>query len=253
MKLEQIYEILNNLAPLSLSKEMCLAENGYDNSGVICHVERSITGVVFALDLTKKVVEFAVENGADLIVTHHPAIYAPIKKVDGALKSAVQNGLGVISMHLNVDVAKCGIDFFMADALGAKNAKVLLELPSGGGYGRLFSSDLTVGQLAEKAKTAFGSDKVSCYGNSSQKAGTVASFCGAGLGDDCASITANVLVSSDVKHHQILACLESGKSLILPTHYAVENYGFNKFFEVFASQNGLQGVKLYYYNDDRLL
>ena len=80
----------------------------------------------------------------------------------------------------------------------------------------------------------------------------VASFCGAGLdeGEIYASKDADLLVSSDLRHHVIVKALDEGKNLMILTHYASENYGLKKFSEK-MKETLKQNV--YFYEDSTLL
>lgn len=251
MKLEEIYKILNDFAPVTLSDELCKVDNGYDNSGIMCSTDADINTVVFALDLSNKCVDFAKKINADLIVTHHPAIFTPIKKVDGALKNAINLGLGVISMHLNFDVCENGIDYHLAKTLGANNERLLIKLSSGG-YGRIFSVNKTLGEMDSEIRNAFSTDKVLCYGDKNKKIKKVASFCGAGLDDNNVNTDCDLLVSGDIKHHLILRALDSGKCVINLSHYACENYGLKRIYGDLLNNSPLKNLKTYYFDYDDL-
>ena len=159
MKLCEFYNVANELAPKALSDEYCEKYGAYDNSGVLVDAGEEITGVLFSLDLTFAAIEEAIEKKANLIVTHHPAIYG---KIDGVRKSdfqplgeklvlALKKGISVISMHLNLDTAKGGIDESLAQGIclsaGAgtrspQNVQVMHPL-SIGGYGRAYDVEKT--------------------------------------------------------------------------------------------------------------
>ena len=128
MKINDIYNILNEYAPIELSNAFCSAINGFDNSGIIASVSDDIKGIVFSLDLTFSAVEMAIKNDCNLILTHHPAIYKPISCLNESdpLLKALNNKIGVISFHLNLDVAKEGIDYYLAKGLGAKDQEILI-------------------------------------------------------------------------------------------------------------------------------
>ncbi len=253
MKLDGVLSIIEEYAPIKLSYDFQKMVDGYDNSGVLAGVDGEITGVLFTLDLTEKSVEKAVENGCNLIVTHHPAIYAPIKVVDGALLKCIQAKIGVISMHLNLDCAKEGIDYYLANGLGATEQKILFDLGSGCGYGRTFDFNGSLLQIKQKYQLVFETDNVMIFGSPDKKIKTIASFCGSGL--DVKEIEmvkdADLFISSDIKHHVILYALEKGKCVMNVSHYSSEVYGYKKFFENIKQKlNGLNCV--FYENADML-
>ncbi len=233
--------------PFSISQR--LIEMGYyDNSGVICDGEGD--KILFTLDLTENAIGWAKEKGCGLIVTHHPAIFAPIKSVTGAVASAVKNGIGVISCHLNADFAEKGVDYYLAKGLGAENERIL-ERYEFGGYGRLFEVNATLDELVQRVKSRLSAKNVSVFG-SCKNIKRVATFCGAGLDEKSLALAkeADLIVSADIKHHILLSAINQGKCIIMPTHFATENYGFKCISEDFGKTIK---EKVYYYEEDTLL
>lgn len=230
---------LESIAPLEYSKKM-IERGDYDNSGVIVKTHDSINKALFALDLTEDAVDKAVESGCDTIVTHHPAIYTPIKElsVDGdakALLKATVGGLNVISMHLNLDVAKGGIDDCLSEGLGVKDARVLDILCDGCGYGKEGQiKPIELSEFVEKIKSEFGSDKILAYGSGVVK--KVASFCGSGASHADMQIKngltdADTIVTSDIPHHLLLSLVLSGVKVVIIPHFVSEDYGFKRFHD----------------------
>ncbi len=255
-KLKDFLGFLEQYAPLELSYKT-IEKGGYDNSGIIVDSGKAVQKTLFCLDLNKESVEQAVNLGVDTIVTHHPAIYSPLKslRVEGEGESvlfAIQNGLNVISMHLNLDLAKEGIDHYLASAFGAKNYKILDILCDGFGYGREFLVDKTVEELVGDAKKLFKTDKILAYGGG--KIEKIATFCGSGASialdlirkDKC---DADAIVTSDVAHHELLEMIKQNKKVIIIPHYVSEEYGFNKFYE-WTKENS-DKVQAYYFDDKR--
>ncbi len=252
MKLNDIYALIDLYAPFSLSERFIEKYEGYDNSGVMASMEGSVTGVLFSLDLTSAAVDKAIEKGCNVIVTHHPAIYHPIKSVCGAINKAVRNNIGVISCHLNLDVAKTGIDYYFAKGLGADKQEILCKLSDEEGYGRRFFVGKSLKEIRRHAEDKFNTT-VLCYGHDDKHINTVASFCGAGLGEEEAETDCDLLCSCDVKHNVIVKVVESGKALLIFTHYSCEKYGLTKLYEAFSSFKGFdENVKLYYFDDKRM-
>ncbi|MBE7086814.1 MAG: Nif3-like dinuclear metal center hexameric protein [Clostridiales bacterium] len=258
--LDKFFEVLDRLAPLSLSKRMIELGN-YDNSGILIKTHSECKGVLFALDLSKEVVDRAVRLKCDTVVTHHPAIYNPLSSLsveDASSRTvtyAVKKNLNVISMHLNLDVADGGIDDCLRVGLGGNKYKILEYVTELNGYGRLF--DITPLKLCEfksKIQDRFNTKKVVCYGGRNRVIKKVASFCGGGSSHaDSAvrgGIDADVVVTSDVPHHVIKNVIDSGKCLVILPHYASEEYGFKKYFER-VKEGVLGAVPTHYYDDKR--
>ncbi|MDE6504513.1 MAG: Nif3-like dinuclear metal center hexameric protein [Clostridia bacterium] len=261
MTTDNILKKLEEVAPVKLSDEFCKKFNMYDNSGLIINCGGEIKGALFALDLTLNAVKKAKSLGFNLIVTHHPAIYGGVSRLDltrdpqaKALAECIKNGISVISMHLNFDAAPQGIDYFLMRGLGGNTAEIAAEIP-GGGYGRVYEVEKTnFAEYVQKVKKEFGADKLIAYGDKQKTVNRVASFCGAGCDDHNMNFArehgADVFVSADMKHHEILALTQKGIAVILLTHYASENYGFNKIY--LKIKDGLN-VNSEYFTDTELL
>ena len=239
MKINDALKIFDNYAPQSLSKKFVEKFDAFDNVGVIVDMPNEITGILFTLDLTNDAIDLAIKNNCNLIFTHHPAIYAPIKNLtkDMPIYKAVNNSIGVISFHLNLDVAKLGIDYYLAKGLGGENAKILSIVEDDLGYGRVFDVNLKFSEIIEKYKSEFNSNKVIAYGNLDDTIEKVATFCGAGLSGDSIDLASDcdLIISSDAKHHDIVKALEMNKKLLIVTHYSSEFYGFKKVYENLSS------------------
>ena len=244
MKLDDIYRECDFLAPKTLSDEYCAKYDAYDNSGILVDTGDEINRVVFSLDFSLQAIEKAEQTGANLIITHHPAIYGKISHlcvsdfdpIDSKLVRCLKKGISVISMHLNLDCAKDGIDESLAKALGKTGEQTLMHPLSTGGYGRAYGVEQTcLGDFAEKVKANLQAKQVLIYGEENRKIERVASFCGGGADEESVRFAkeqgADVIVSSDFKHHIITLAKESNLAVVALTHYASECYGFEKFYQ----------------------
>ena len=250
---------LEKIAPLSLSQKM-IEKGSYDNSGIIIESHQNVNKVMFSLDLSEQAVLSAIEKGCDTIVTHHPAIYMPIKSLSEngltrPLVLAIKSNVNVISMHLNLDIADDGIDQNLAIGLGAKNPQIIDLIAQKQGYGRVFDLQNTnLADFVEQVKNTFNSNKILSYGNGEVK--KVISFCGSG--GDCAlsavlsGIDSDTVVSSDIPHHVLKELLEKNKNVVVIPHYVSENYGFNEFFKV-VEKVLLGKVETFYFEDKRFM
>lgn len=255
MERRKIYELIDEAAPFALSAEYVAKYGAYDNSGMLVYGDEEVRGVLFSLDLSVAAVEEAKRTGANCIVTHHPAIFKPIKALaPSALLSCAQAGFSVISAHLNLDAAKGGIDESLMEGLGGKEPIFVLEELTGGGYGRIFNvPETSFGDFAERAKKTFRTDRIVCYGGR-EKIARVACFCGAGLDEAGVEAAfragADAVVSSDLKHHIIVGAVERGMNVMQLTHYAAECYGFERFYEKMKQK---LPVPCFFFRDERFL
>ena len=256
MKLNEIYTLIDGVAPFSLSREYCDKFGYYDNSGVLVDCGEEITGALFSLDCSMSAVEAAKRAGANLIVTHHPAIFQPIKALgmDNPVTACMKAGISVISAHLNLDSAEGGIDDCLACALGKQGAAVRMHTMTQGGYGSVFSvKQAPLSAFVESAKRSLQTERVVVYGD--RPVQRVASFCGAGMDEKSIAFAlqeeADTLVSSDPKHHLIALAIEKGLNVIVLTHYAAENYGFRQFYQTIKEKCPL--AKMQFFADERLM
>lgn len=243
MNVRQILELLESaVAPVSLSDELCAKYKMYDNSGIIVDTGEEVTGCLFSLDFSVRAAEEAVKQGYNLIITHHPAIYGGINRLDTigdgkakALALCIKMGVSVISMHLNFDAAPEGIDYYLMRGLGGKQCNTMLTV-EGGAYGRVYDIEpVRIAELLTRISSVFRTRRAVAYGDENATVRRVASFCGAGCDGQAMLFAraqgADCFVSSDLKHHEIAELEESGMAVIELTHYSAEAYGFSRIYE----------------------
>jgi dinuclear metal center YbgI/SA1388 family protein len=100
----------------------------FDNVGLLIgNRTDKVTGIVFALDLTHRTIQAAIDAKASVIITHHPVMFSPIKRLttgteEGTLMlKLIQNGISHIAMHTNWDAAPGGINDVLAGLLGLEH------------------------------------------------------------------------------------------------------------------------------------
>ena len=116
MKLQQLIEIIETIAPKSLAES-------WDNVGLLAgDKEREITNGVLCLDITDKAYQMCREKNAGICICHHPFLFDPIKKMDFAdpyfalLRKFIQADIAIYAAHTNLDACVGGVN----DALGEK-------------------------------------------------------------------------------------------------------------------------------------
>ena len=258
--LNEFFGVLDKIAPIKYSY-MQIELGDYDNSGILLNMHGNVNRALFSLDLSVAAVAKAKRLKCDTVVTHHPAIYHPIKSLDvngdtAAIALAAKNGLNVVSMHLNLDVAAGGIDDSLCSGLGGVNYKFLNGLDDFAHYGREFAVNGTLGEFKKRIAKTFGTQKTLVYGSLKSKAGVIASFCGGGseyaLSYARQGGAADTIITSDMPHHVLKELTERGKQVIILTHYASENYGFKKFFERVKKE--VEGkAETFFFEDKRFL
>ena len=161
-------------------------------------------------------------------------------------------------MHLNLDIADDGIDASLCQALGGNKYKILDCLDENNGYGRQFElPSITLEDFLRGLKNNLKTSRVVVYGKRKTLLKKGASFCGAGSGYvenflNQGKLDADVIITSDMPHHVILALVEDGKCVVIITHYSSENYGFKKFYNK-VKDRIKNKVETYYFEDKRFL
>ena len=137
---QQVLEILQQLAPAELACH-------WDNVGLLVDAGRPVTAIATALDITPAVVEEAALNGCQIIVSHHPVIFDPLKRLYAGDVPALllQNGISAICMHTNLDAAEGGVNDTLSDLLGIRDRRNFAE--NCGRIGTL-AQPVTAAQLA---------------------------------------------------------------------------------------------------------
>lgn len=133
MTIREAVDALERFAPLSLQED-------YDNAGLqVGLTDAEASGALLCLDVTPAVVDEAVRRGCNLIVSHHPLIFRGLKQVCDqnmvarCVAEAVRKGLCIYSAHTNLDNAAGGVNYEIAQRLGAAVEDWLLPLPGGQG------------------------------------------------------------------------------------------------------------------------
>ena len=125
MQIKQISQYLESMAPLSL-------QESYDNSGLLIgQADREIHKALIGIDVTHELMDEALLNGCDLIITHHPLIFKGIKHLNGGnlvedlVIKAIKNNLALYAIHTNLDNVATGINGHLAKVIGLQNSKIL--------------------------------------------------------------------------------------------------------------------------------
>lgn len=137
MTLGGIIDALERFAPLAWQEEYDnsgLQVGLFDEAGMQLGCEAVITGVLVCLDITEAVIDEAAARGCNLVVSHHPLIFRPLKAVTGAafqqrcVAKALRLGIALYAAHTNLDNAPSGVSWEMASRLGLRDIRPLVPL-----------------------------------------------------------------------------------------------------------------------------
>ena len=106
MQINDIFEFLNRLYPVSTACD-------FDNVGLLVgDGNATLNKALISLDCTLKTVEKAIQEDCQLIITHHPVIFDPLKRVNcgSVVYELIKSGISVISMHTNLDIGDGGVN-----------------------------------------------------------------------------------------------------------------------------------------------
>lgn len=120
-----IEKAINEFAPFKLAAD-------WDNSGFqVGDKNAAVTDVLIALDISKEVIEEALELDCELIITHHPLLFSPLDRIEknqspgDLIYKLIKNDITLISAHTNVDRSEEGLNDYLAEKLFLKNVTFL--------------------------------------------------------------------------------------------------------------------------------
>lgn len=237
MTVREILHLIDAIAPFETQAE-------FDNSGLLVgNPEEEVTDVLFALDVTGAVVDEALALGVQLIVTHHPLMFSPRKRLteedaEGRLlRKLIRYDLNLIAAHTNLDQARDGMNDILASLCG-------LTSVSGEGFLRygdlpkpLYARDLSlaVGDALHTVVRLMGPEEAVVH-----RLG-VCSGGGSDQWEQAAAQGCDAFLSGEIKHHHALAMAEKQMVALECGHYATEEPGL--FALADALQNALNEVE----------
>lgn len=203
----------------------------WDNDGVMCCADGSseVYRVLVSLDVTEEIVDYAIERGFDLIVSHHPLIFKPIASLDEEnhisrkLIKLVCSGISVFSFHTRADKLVGGVNDRLADILGMRDVAPFGE----GNLGRIgtIEESMDLQDFAYRVKQLCGSDVIR-YADGFSDVHTVAIVGGDGKGYVKAAIDAgaDTYISGRIGYNVMEEAAEMGINLIEAGHYFTEQH-----------------------------
>jgi dinuclear metal center YbgI/SA1388 family protein len=220
-----IINILERQSPTEYALE-------WDNVGLLVgRRNKEVKKLLLAVDATADVCNAAIEQGVDMIVTHHPMIFGKIKRVNDTtvlgqkILALAEAGICCYAMHTNFDT-KGGMARLAASKLGMKKCSVLEETNMGEGIGQIGILDkaVTLRELCENVKNAFDIPGVLLFGDLERKVDKIAVCPGSGKSviDIAVEKGVQCLITGDIGHHEGLDALEMGLSIIDASHYGLE-------------------------------
>ena len=235
MKIKEVLSALERFAPLPL-------QESWDNAGAL-----------LCLDVNEKIIDEAIQKGCNLVVSHHPLLFRGLKTISDltdvqrTVMKAVQKGICVISMHTNMDNAKGGVNYKMAEKLGLRDVQFLApKMVNGVESGSGVIGGLPEAQAADDfvlvVKKAFGVECAMCNELLRRPVRKVALCGGAGdfLLDDALKAGADAFITGEMHYHQYFG-YEQQIQICVIGHYQSEQYTAEIFRDIIEKE--CPGVK----------
>ena len=248
MKIKDVLSALEQFAPLPL-------QESWDNAGLqIGLTEAEVSGALLCLDVTEKVVDEAEQKGCNLVVSHHPLLFRGLKQisnqtdVERTVWKAIQKGIAIVSMHTNMDNAKGGVNYRIAEKLGLQNVKFLApagsDAEAGSGVVGEFAESQAADDFIIAVKKAFGVECAMCNELLRRPIKRVALCGGAGdfLLDEAVKNQADAFITGEMHYHQYFG-YEQTIQICVIGHYQSEQYTAEIFDEIIKKE--CPGVKTF--------
>ncbi len=229
MKIREIIGALEDFAPLAL-------QDGFDNAGLQIGLTEDVdaTGVLLSLDVTEEVVDEAIVRGCNMVVSHHPLLFHPVKSITGndyigrIIMKAIKNGIVLYAAHTNLDNAPGGVNHKIASRLGLSDLQ-WLEPKTGqdGGSGLIgtLASPVSKEGFIQQVKKTF---RVECvrhndwHGETIQKV-ALCGGAGAFLIPKAIEMGADAFVTGEIGYHRFFGH-EDDVLMLEIGHYESEQY-----------------------------
>lgn len=210
-KVKDFYGYLNSIAPFETQED-------WDNSGMLVgDMNAEVKKVAVVLDITHEEIKKAKAIGADLIISHHPVIFNPIKSVTkGSVPyELAASSINALCCHTPLDIADGGTNDSLAELLGIEVTRTenpILRL----GTVEPTTAENLAGKIAKTLNT-----KVR-YADAGRKIEKIAICTGAGCSLIEAAGEIDAFITGDASHHNFLDCVQAGITLIAAGHYETE-------------------------------
>ncbi len=236
MKIRQVLSALEQFAPLPL-------QESWDNAGLqVGLTEAEVSGALLCLDVNESIIDEAIAKGCNLIVSHHPLLFRGLKQVCGTdyvqrcVIKAIKNDIVIISMHTNMDNAKNGVNWKIAEKMGLKEVAFLAPLASpeaGSGVIGLLPEPMAADDFVLMVKKCFGVECAQCNELLRRPIRKVAVCGGAGdfLLPDALAKEADAFITGEMHYHQYFD-YEQKLQICVIGHYQSEQYTSEVFRDI---------------------
>ncbi len=219
MIVRDIYDFINSIAPFSTSQE-------WDNGGLLLGSHSAeCKRIMLALDITNEVAKQAIEQRVDLIITHHPAIFSPLKKIDfsSPVAKLIMAQISVISAHTCFDIAQGGMNDILCEKLNLKDVRTVTDDDGFSFRIGKVEQPVSAKEFAEHTARALNSNCVcSSLGEKTIKTVAVCSGAGGCVVPVLKVLGVDALVTGELKYNNVIELYECGIAAIVAGHFETE-------------------------------
>lgn len=245
MNAVELYRTLNDAIPASLSLE-------WDNDGLMCcpDKEREINAVLCVLDVTNDAVSYAVENKFDVILSHHPLIFHPVKSLlSPKFIRLIRSGISVMSFHTRADRINGGINDLLAIKIGLEE---IGSFAAGAGRIGLLKEPVLFDAFGRHLKNILGTE-ILCGMNACRYVYKAAVVSGSGSDfiGEAVSLGADTFITGECGYHSLLDAGETGINVFAAGHFFTERHAARYFMDLCI--NKYFGLKVELFEKNQLI
>lgn len=243
MKIKEVVSALERFAPLPLQAD-------FDNAGLqVGLTEAELSGALLCLDVTEPIVDEAIRLGCNLIVAHHPLIFRKLacisnqNYVQRTVMKAIQNHITIVAMHTNMDSAKGGVNYKIAEKLGLQDLsfigkeQIVDGVTGGEGVVGTFAEGLAADDFISLLKSVFEVECVQANQLLRRPIKRVALCGGSGafLLSEALHAGADAFVTGEMSYHDFFD-MEQRIQLAVIGHYQSEQFTSEIFKEIIQKE-----------------
>ncbi|XP_055525241.1 NIF3-like protein 1 isoform X2 [Wyeomyia smithii] len=248
-----VVEKLNDFAPENLAEK-------WDNVGLLIepYTKRNINKILLTNDLTENVLDEALALSSDMIISYHPPIFAPLKRItqkswkERIVSICLENKIALYSPHTSWDSVTNGVNDWLAASLPLASAQPVIENLSNPSFGAgricVIRGELTLGAAVDriKAYTKLKDLKLAIAVNRNIESPIRTFAVCAGSGTNVLKgVKADLYITGEMFHHDILDANHQNIHVILLNHSNSERGYLPIFRQILLSMlKKYQGIQI---------
>lgn len=209
MTVREVAAAIEEFAPLGL-------QESYDNAGLIVgRYDDQVHKALLAVDVTEEVLQEAIELGCDMVITHHPIVFHPLKRfnsssyVERCVEEAIRRGIVLYAAHTNLDSTPNGMSWRVGQMLGVENM-VVMQATNAEGAGFGVVGELPAAEQSEefmqRVMQTFGVKALrhSAIVKPAVRRVAICTGAGASLIDEARRSQADIYLTADLKYNDFM-------------------------------------------------